>query len=46
MVGITYVYIDTIFAFDWYILNKFLLYKHLYCFIGCLSMVFWTHAIL
>ena len=39
-VGITYVYIDTIFAFYGYFL---------FCTIftvGCLSMIVWTHAVL
>ena len=41
MVGITYVHIDTIFAFYVYIF-----FKHLYCLVGCLSMIVWTHAVL
>ena len=43
MVGITWVYIDTISPFYGYIL---FLYTHLYCLVGCLSMIVWTHAVL
>ena len=39
--GITYVYIDTVFAFDGYFF-----YAHLYCLVGCLSMIVWSHAVL
>ena len=44
MVGITYVYIDTIFAFYGYTLFPFF-YTSLYCLVGCLSMIVWTHAV-
>ena len=41
MVEITYVYIDTVFGFyGYFFLN------HLYCLVGCLSMIVWTHAVL
>ena len=41
MVGITYVYIDTVFGFYGYILLFFLsfLNTHLYSLVGCLSMI-------
>ena len=32
-----------IFAFDGYIILIFF-YTHLYCLVGCLSMIVWTHA--
>ena len=44
MVGITYVYIDTTFAF--YDMSTFFFYTHLRCLIGYLSMTVWTHAVL
>ena len=44
MVGISYVYIDTIFAFYGYCF--FLFYTHLYCLVGRLNMMVWTHAVL
>ena len=44
MVGITYVYIDTIFALYGYFF--FFFYTHLYCLVGCFSMIVWTHAVL
>ena len=40
MVGITYVYIDMVFRFNGYF------NIHLYCLVGCLSMIVWTHAVL
>ena len=41
---ITYVYLDTIFAFLW---AHFLYFNtHLYCFVGCLSIIVWTRAVL
>ena len=42
MVGITFVYIEMIFAFLWVLLKK----THLYCLVGCLSTIVWTHAVL
>ena len=45
MVGITYVYIDTVFGFYGYSFLFFFL-THLYCLVGCLSMIIWTHAVL
>ena len=39
----TYVYTDVKFAFYEYI--SFFFY-HLYCLVGCLSMIVWTHAVL
>ena len=42
MVGITYMYIAFIFAFGGY----FLFITHLYCIVGCSSMIVWTHAVL
>ena len=44
MVGITYVYIDTIFRFMGNAVDFFL--THHYCLVGCLSMIVWTHAVL
>ena len=44
MVGITYMYIDTIFTFCGYV--DFVLLIHLYCLLRCLSMTVWTHAVL
>ena len=41
MVGITYVYIDTVFGFYGYFFLT-----HLHCSVGCLSMIVWTHAVL
>ena len=54
VVGIAYVYIDTIFAVYVHgfvvvvVLFCFLFcfLIHLYCLFGCLSMVVWTHAVL
>ena len=46
MVGIIYVCIDTIFAFDWYILFFSLFNTNLYCLVECLSMIVWTPAVL
>ena len=40
MLGITYVYIDTVFGL-WV---RFSLI-HLYCLVGCVSMIVWTHAV-
>ena len=34
-------YIDTILAFYGYTF-----YNHLYCLVGCLSIIAWTHAVL
>ena len=45
MVGITYLYIDTISAFYGYFLFFFFL-THLYCLVGYLSMIVWTHVVL
>ena len=51
IIGITYVYIDTAFGFYGYILFSFLFfffflfYIHLYCLVGCLSMIVWTQAV-
>ena len=42
MVGITHVYIDTLFVFYGYIFFKPI---YLYCLVGCLSMIVWTHAV-
>ena len=44
MVGIAYVYIDAIFAFNGYV--DFFLLMLLYCLVGCLSVIVWTHAVL
>ena len=41
MVGITYVYIDTVFE-----LYGYFFYTHLYYLVGCLSMIVWTHVVL
>ena len=46
MVRITYVYIDTVFGFYGYIFILFFLNTHLYCLVGCSSMIVWTHAVL
>ena len=40
MVGITYVYIDTVFGF----MGVF--FSHLYCLVRFLNMIVWTHAVL
>ena len=45
MVGITYVYLDIVLGFHDYFFLLFLS-THLYCLIGCLSMIVWTHAVL
>ena len=42
MVGITYLYIDKNVAAYGHV--EFVLLPHLYCLIGCLSMIAWTHA--
>ena len=44
MAGITYVYIDTIFACYGYVFLLFL-YTNLYCLVGCSSTIVWTHAV-
>ena len=42
MVGITSVYIDMAFDFSGY----FFFSTNICCFVGCLSMIVWTHAVL
>ena len=37
MVGVTHLYVDTVFGFYGYFFN---------CFVGCLSMIVWTPAVL
>ena len=37
-------YIDTIFALYWYI-DVFFFLTHLYCLVGSLSLIVWTHAV-
>ena len=44
MVEIAYVYIDTVFGFYGYFFC--LIFTHLSCLAGCLSMNIWTHAVL
>ena len=44
MLGVTYVYIGAIFAFYVYVDFFFFFLAHLYCLVGCLGMVVWTHA--
>ena len=47
MLGITYVQLDMIIALYGYILFLFFFFfTHLYCFVRCLSMIVWTHAVL
>ena len=46
MVGITYVYIDTICAFYGYPFFSYFFKTNVYCLVGCLSMIVWTHAVL
>ena len=41
MVGITYVYVDKACGFYGYFFLT-----HIYCLVGCLSMIVWTHAVL
>ena len=41
MVRITYVYIDMAFGF-----YGFFFLTHIYCLVGCLSMIVWTYAVL
>ena len=46
--GITYVHTDTIFTFYCFFFFFFLtsFNIHLYCLVGCLSMIVWTYAVL
>ena len=47
IVGTIYVHIDAIFPFYGHIpFFSFFFNTHLYCLVGCLSMVAWTHAVL
>ena len=45
MLGIT-ITIDMIFVFYGYIHIFTFFSTHLYCFVGCLSMIAWKHAVL
>ena len=38
-------YTDMVFGFLGYFKNNFVS-THLYCLVGCLSMIVWTHAVL
>ena len=45
MVGIIYVYVDTVFGFYGYFFFFFCCF-FLHCFVGCLSIIVWTPAVL